>query len=37
MNFSAIMQLKNEWDGFKLRHPKQADLDMFQKMKEIVS
>lgn len=75
MNFSAIMQLKNEWDGFKLRHPKfplfltaaqqkgitegtvieiqitapdgtvlnsnmkiqQADLDMFQNMKEIVS
>lgn len=22
MNFSAIMQLKKEWDGFQLRHPK---------------
>ena len=22
MNFSSIMQLKTEWDGFKLRHPK---------------
>lgn len=22
MNLSAIMQLKSEWDGFKLRHPK---------------
>lgn len=22
MNFSAIMQLKKEWDGFKMRHPK---------------
>ena len=75
MNFTAIMQLKNEWDGFKLRHPKfplfitaaqqkgitegsvsemqitspdgtvlntnlkvqKAHLDMFQKIKEIVS
>ena len=22
MNFSAMMQLKKEWDGFQLRHPK---------------
>lgn len=22
MNFSALMQLKGEWDSFKMRHPK---------------